>query len=303
MNVITKDAEHIAAHHPGVSDAQALLYAEWKRCGLHFKEYLCEFAGTAFLVAAIVLIVGALFGSGSPLVARIPDPAARRLVAGLLIGASGGLVAISPLGKLSGAHLNPAVSLGFYLLKKMHPRDMVAYILFQSLGAFAGVLAAARIAPQLALPVHDAVLIPAGGLSTPMVVLLEAIVTFVLCGAIFVFVSSKRLMRYTPLAVIVCAGVLNLLDGNLSGFGANPARWFGPAAAQDYWRLAACYVFGPLLGGAVAVPLPRALVALRDTRNIPHTAKLFHDARYRSIFTHDTAPSTIPKGAIVPVEK
>jgi aquaporin Z len=303
VNVITKDAEHIAAHHPSLSQAEALLYAEWKRYGLHFKEYLCEFAGTAILVAAIVLIVGALFGDGSPLVRGIPDPALRRLLAGMMIGATGGLVAVSPLGKLSGAHLNPAVSLGFFLLKKMHPRDMAAYVLFQSLGAFAGVLAAALAAPKLALPVHDARLAPAAGLSASMVVALEAAVTFVLCGAIFVFVSSKRLMRFTPLAVVACAGALNLLDGHLSGFGANPARWFGPAAAQDYWRLAACYVFGPLAGAALAVPLPRLLAALRQTRSIPHTGKIVHDSRYRSIFTHDTAPSTIPKGVIAPAGK
>ena len=295
MDIVTTDADHIARHHPDLSDTQALLYAQWKKCGLHFKEYAAEFAGTAILVGGIVLIVGALFGSGSPLVKLLPDPAARRLLAGLSIGATGGLVAVSPLGKLSGAHLNPAVSLGFYLLRKMHVRDMVAYVLFQALGAFCGVVLAAAIAPHLADPVRDAVLIPASQLSTPSVVLLEALVTFVLCGVIFLFVSSKRLMRFTPLAVVACAGFLNLVDGHLSGFGANPARWFGPAVAQDYWRFAACYIGGPLIGGMAATPLPKLLAKARRSSFIPHTAKLFHDTRYRSIFTHDTTPSTLPK--------
>jgi len=295
LHTVTTDADHIARHHPDLSEAQALLYAKWKKYGLHFKEYGAEFIGTAILVCGIVLIVGALFGDGSPFVQRLPDPALRRLLAGLCIGATGGLVAISPLGKLSGAHLNPAVSLGFFILRKMHARDAVAYVLFQLLGAFAGVILAAAIGPHLAQPVRDAVLVPAAQLSTLSVVLLEALVTFILCGAIFLFVSSKRLMRFTPLAVMACAGLLNLCDGHLSGFGANPARWFGPAAVQEYWRFAACYVGGPLIGSAAATPLPKLLARIRGASFIPHTAKLFHDIRYRSIFTHDTTPSTLPK--------
>ena len=296
MTIVATDAAHIARHHPSLTDTQARVYAEWKRCGIHGKEYAAEAIGTAWLVMAIVLVVGIFFGKISPVVHALPNPAVRRILAGLLIGASGGLVAISPLGRLSGAHLNPAVTLGFFMLKKMHRRDAAAYMVFQMLGGVAGVAIARGIAPGLCRSVDCAVLVPAPILSTTAVAALEAAVTFVLCGAIFLFVSTKTLMRFTPLAVIVCAGMLNLLDGSLSGFGANPARWFGPAVIEHAWRLGACYLLGPMVGGLLAAPLPQLVGRLEDASHRPHTGKLFHDPGYRSIFVHDTEPSLLPNG-------
>jgi aquaporin Z len=219
----------------------------------------------------------------------------------MLIGSSGGVVAVSPLGRLSGAHLNPAVTLGFLLLRKMHGRDAVGYIASQLGGAVLGVLAARSIAPRLCASVHDAVLIPASSLSPGGVAGLEMAVTFVLCGAIFLFVSAKSLMRFTPLAVIGCAGLLNLFDGNLSGFGANPARWWGPAVWHHWWSFAACYALAPLLGAALAVPLPRLIARFGRVSHHPRTGKLFHDPRYRSIFVHDTAPSRPPSASEYPL--
>ena len=96
------------------------LYEEWKRHGKHWEEYASEMLGTAFLLFCVVGAVAFLFGSSAFLPRLIPSSALRLLLVGLLLGGASGLVALTPPGRLSGAHLNPAMSLGFWVLGKMH---------------------------------------------------------------------------------------------------------------------------------------------------------------------------------------
>ncbi len=84
----------------------------WPR--LHWPEYGSELVGTAFLVFIALSAVTFNFGSGSPLAVVLPNESVRRLIMGLMLAGCGPLIAISPLGKLSGAHINPAVSLAFW---------------------------------------------------------------------------------------------------------------------------------------------------------------------------------------------
>ncbi len=101
----------------------------------NWPEYGAEFLGTAFLLFAGLSAVILDFGGGSPVAHILPDKSARLLLTGLLFAGSGSLVAISPLGKLSGGHINPAVSLAFWLQGKMHHFDLGGYMLGQVLGA------------------------------------------------------------------------------------------------------------------------------------------------------------------------
>jgi aquaporin Z len=78
-----------------------------------------EFLGTAALVAGGLTVVILDFGQGSPILHWIPDPGLRRLLTGFLFGTIGALIAPSPVGKESGAHINPVVTLAFWLLGKM----------------------------------------------------------------------------------------------------------------------------------------------------------------------------------------
>src|SRR5262249_1165821 len=108
----------------------------WRR--LHWPEYGSELVGTAFLVFIALSALTLNFGSGSPLAMVLPNSSVGRLVTGLMLAGRGPLLAISPLGKLSGAHLNPAVSLAFWLQGKMHHHDLVGYLASQFLGAALG---------------------------------------------------------------------------------------------------------------------------------------------------------------------
>ena len=274
-----------------LTQAEAALYQEWKRAGPHLAEYASELAGTAYLVFWVVGIVALLFGTTSPVPHWIPSPPVRLLLAGLFLGSMGWLVALSPPGRLSGGHINPAVSLGFWMLGKMHRRDIVGYVVGQMLGAGLGAWLGGLAFGPLAREVQDATLRPGHAVSRFEAFGLEFGTTFLLASVIFLFVSHKRLMRWTPAAAMLMSGLLVCLDGRLSGAGMNPARWFGPAATVGYWQIVGVYVLGPIGGALLAAALRRWL----PTRHaVPHTGKLFHDPKFRSLFKHDAVPSTPP---------
>src|SRR6516164_9221383 len=103
-----------------------------------WSEYAAEACGTGFNLF-VGLSAGVInFSPDFPIAHLLPSPSLRLLITGLLFAGSGSLIAISPLGKLSGAHINPSVSLAFWLQGKMHRHDLVGYIVSQFLGAAFG---------------------------------------------------------------------------------------------------------------------------------------------------------------------
>ena len=84
-----------------------------------WQNYLSELIGTALLVAVGLSVVIFDFGAGSPMLRLLPDAGLRRLITGFLFGSTGALIAISPVGKISGAHINPVVTLAFHIKGKL----------------------------------------------------------------------------------------------------------------------------------------------------------------------------------------
>jgi len=257
----------------------------WKQ--LHWFEYGAELLGTAFLVFAGVSAVVFDFGTGSPLAHVLPDPSIRRLITGLLFAGSGALVAISPLGKLSGGHINPAVSLAFWMQGKMHHFDLGGYILGQLLGAIIGSLLVVLVWGGHAASVGYGTTVPAAVYPLWIVFLAEVSLTFLLVSSIFLFVSSHRLMRWTPLMVWILVAVLVWLEAPISGTSLNPARSFGPALVSSIWTDHWLYWVAPPLGALLAVGAFRLLTA--GERDVL-TGKLFHVPHYRSVFMNVSAP-------------
>ncbi len=261
-------------------------YCWWR--GLHWPEYGAELLGTAFLVFVGLSAVTFDFSSGSPLATVLPDSGVRRLITGLLFAGSGSLVAISPLGKLSGGHINPAVSLAFWLQGKMHRHDLVGYIVGQFLGAALGARLVVLVWGDRAASVHNGITAP--GMSYPIwsVFLFEVGLTFLLVLAIFLFVSRHRLMRWTPFMTWILVALIVWLEGPISGPSLNPARSFGPAVVSWFWKDQWLYYLAPPIGALLAVGLFRslAMVGIDDVL----TAKMFHVPHYRCVFRNIKAP-------------
>ncbi len=270
---------------------EAALYEEWKRTGPHLEEYASEFAGTAFLLVCVVGAVVLTFSPSSPMLHWLPSLSLRLALIGLLLGAASWIVALSPPGRLSGAHLDPAVSAGFWLLGKMHRRDLLGYIAGQMAGAVAGVFLGGFLFGKLARSVQMGSLHPGPHVSFWETVGGELAATFVLTLAIYTSVSFPKVMRWTPGIALVLLTFLIGIDGSYSGAGMNPARWFGPALAASAWQDAAAYAFAPIAAALAAAGLRRLLLRHQPPT---HTAKLFHDPRYRSLFRNDGAPTQAP---------
>lgn len=251
----------------------------WQREFLsHAPEYGAEFAGTVFLVFCVVTAVAVMFSPASPVLQLISSARLRLFMTGAILGAAGAVVAITPLGRISGAHLNPAVSLGFFAEGKMHPQDLFGYVLAQLGGGVIGAWAGAATSGGFGQSVHEALNLPARGVSDWVAAGAEIVGTFSLAFVIFQMLSSRKWMRWTPLAVVAVASVIVGIDGNFSGASLNPARSFGPAWIEHTWGSFWVYVVGPCVGGLLAGLLHRMMP--RPAR----TGKLFHDRHYRSIF-------------------
>src|SRR6201991_755184 len=108
---------------------------------LHPVMYASELIGTALLVFLGLSIVIGLWGHDAPFASLPISPDVRRLLNGFLFGSVGAAIAFSPIGKMSGAHINPAVTFAFWLEGKLRWRDASFYTLAQLIGAALGAAA------------------------------------------------------------------------------------------------------------------------------------------------------------------
>lgn len=257
----------------------------WRK--LHWPEYGAELLGTAILVFVGLSAVVFNMGQGLPMEHLIPDQSIRLLITGLLFAGSGSLVAISPLGKLSGGHVNPAVSLAFWAQGKMHHHDIVGYIVGQVLGAIMGAALLVFVWGRYAASVTNGMTLPGPTYPLWYVFLAEVSMTCLLVLSIFIFVSSHRLMRWTPLMTWLLVATMVWLESSISGTSLNPARSIGPALVTWFWQDQWLYWIAPPLGALLAVGAFR-LLTFGERKLL--TAKLFHVPHYRCIFKNVRVP-------------
>ena len=218
--------------------------------------YGAELIGTALLVAVGLSIVILAFGQGSPVVAYIPEAAWRRLITGFLFGTTGALIALSPLGKESGAHINPVVTLGFWMMGKLKARHVPGYLFAQFAGAAIGA------APLLAWgamgrSIDFGATLPGAAYGTGWALLGETVTTFALIFGLFFFLQHRRLRNFTPALFPFLYAIMVFAEANVSGTSTNPARSFGPALISGDWHAWWVYWLGPLLGTLMGVAVYR----------------------------------------------
>ncbi len=177
-------------------------------------------------------------------------------------------VAVSVAMNVSGGHVNPAVTIGILLTKRIRLPDAIAYIAAQLVGAtIAGVLVLAIFKGMLT-PDGGSV-IEAAGLGTPAynadtltmgkAILIEAVLTFLLVTAVFGTAVDPRAPKIGGFGIglVICADIL--VGGPLTGAAMNPARTFGPGIVAfisgnlpEFWSQHAVYWLGPIIGGGLA---------------------------------------------------
>src|SRR5664280_3613746 len=192
--------------------------------GWHWAAWLCEFAGTAALLAGGLSAVFLNFGPSSPVTPHVPSASARLLLTGLLFAGTGSLVAVSPIGRLSGAHLNPAITLAFWTQRKVHPHDVVGYITAQLLGAITACAVLRLVWGRTAQVLHLGVTQPGHGFSDVAVAGLETAMTASLVLMILFMTSSTRTARWTPLGNWLLVAALVWQGAPYTGTSLNPAR-------------------------------------------------------------------------------
>jgi aquaporin Z len=215
-----------------------------------YKLFLSEAIGTALLLFCGLNIVIFNWGEGSVVAKLIPSQLLRTILTGFMFGCVGCLIALSWVGKTSGAHINPAVSIAFWLRGKMKTQAMIGYILAQMVGAVIGCLPLLLIWDQQGSSIQYGITLP-GSDGVARAFVSEVLATACLIFYLYIFISRKKLRNYTPFGIPVLYSILNIFFATPSGDSTNPARSFGPAVItgnfSHYWLYWVAPVVGVIL--------------------------------------------------------
>jgi aquaporin Z len=207
---------------------------------VEWRRLFAELLGTALLtlVAAGADVIGA--ASHMP-----PGQSARVVAPGLLV-----MALIYTLGDVSGAHLNPVVTLAFTLRGDFPWRRVPGYWLAQFVGA---ILAASFLRVAFGDVAHLGTTLPARGVGPLPAVLMELVLTTLLVTVILGTAHNSRLVGHNAaLAVGGTIAAAGLFAGSVSGASMNPARSLGPALLSSNLGTIWIYVVGPLAGALLA---------------------------------------------------
>jgi aquaporin Z len=222
-----------------------------------------ELVGTFVLVLVVVGAICLNFGT-TITAALIPGAYGRLLLTGTMVGLAATGIIYSAVGRTSGAHLNPAVTLAFVLEGQLSWLAGLRYAAAQVVGAVAAAAAAALLWPGPAARVGYGMTVPAEGISPMAAAGMEAAATFVLIAVIFYCLHHPRVARVTGAAVGLTVLAIVAAIGVATGASANPARSLGPGLVAGTLDDAQwVYVVGPLGGAALAALVHRVAPFLR----------------------------------------
>jgi aquaporin Z len=235
------------------------------RGGLPWQRWGAEFVGTALLLGLGFSVVALVASPVSP--ARVDAGVLRFLIIGAAFGVLVCLISLSRIGRVSGAHMNPAVTLAFWLRGEVRRSDLAGYCAAQALGAFVGTACFAVAVGPWASSIGFARTDPspvgsAGGVA------IEAALTFGLVATIFALRSFPRLVRITPGLVGASLTLLIWMGSPPTGASLNPARSLAPAVIGGDLGSLWVYFVGPALGAIAAAaamnpPVSRSVVRRR----------------------------------------
>lgn len=232
----------------------------------------------------LFMVSASFFGTlleypASPVHQLITSNFLRLCLMGFAMGATATLLNYSPMGKLSGAHMNPAVSFTFVRLGKMQWTDAICYTLFQCVG---GVLAVAAMSLLLGEGFKDAhvnYVITAPGKPGPAVAFAaEVIIAFCMMMMVLVTSNHSKLSKYTGAFAGLLVMIYVILTGPVSGFGMNPARTLASAIPAMQFSSFWIYMTAPFIG------MFSAAAFYQRFKGAVICAKMNHSEFYKCIF-------------------
>ena len=245
----------------------------------HWPEYLCEAVELGLFMISAGLFTILLHHPNSPVLDFIPSEFTRRMLTGIAMGGTAIALIFSPLGKRSGAHFNPAVTLTFWRLGKVKNWDAVFYIIAQFIGATGGVFAVTLFVQEAVShpKVNYAATLP-GMQGVIVAFIAEFGIAFVLMSVVLRVSNTPRIARYTGLFAGALVATYITFESPLSGMSMNPARTFGSAFVGQLWMGLWIYFTAPVLAMQLA-----AVLYLRGKGSV-YCAKYHHHNSQRCIF-------------------
>jgi aquaporin-4 len=158
-------------------------------------------------------------------------------------------------GHVSGAHINPAVTIPMIITRKIGIADGTGYIILQLVGAITAAFTLKAILPELGAAVNFGTQAPGEIInsSATSALGLEAIFTFFLVTVIFMTaVHKKAAAGIQGISIGGMIFLLHIVGVPLTGASMNPARTFGPALVSGFWEFHWVYWVGPIIGGIIA---------------------------------------------------
>lgn len=204
----------------------------------NYRKLWAEFFGTFLLV---------LFGTGSIIISEEYDGIIQAFGIGVVFGLTVWLL-IQYFGRVADCHINPAVTLTFFISKKISFRMAIKYIGLQLLGALL-----ASLVLHLYFPTNLNLgnTLPSG--SRQQSFILEFFLSFVLMFVILVTTTKQLLVKYAPFLIGFTVFLEAWLAGPICGASMNPARTFGPAVISGNVTYLSLYIIAPILGMFVAL--------------------------------------------------
>src|SRR5262245_57373497 len=239
----------------------------------HWPEYLMEAAELGLFMISACAFTVLLFHPASPIASLVPAGVLRRMLMGVAMGSTAIAIIFSPLGKRSGAHFNPSVTLTYFRLGKVKPWDTAFYIVAQFIGGVAGVgVAYLLLGRAVAAPsVNYAATLP-GPRGALIAFAAEVGISFVLMSVVLRVSNTKKLARWTGLFAGALVATYITFESPISGMSMNPARTFGSAFGAQVWMSLWIYFTAPPLGMLAAAEL----FTRGKTRRTAACAKFHH---------------------------
>jgi aquaporin Z len=244
--------------------------------GTHWREYLMEGTELASLMLSTCIVGTLLYSSDSPLNALELSPAFKSVLMGTAIAAMTFLIIRSPFGRRSGAHFNPAVTVAFLWLRRVHRWDALCYVLAHFAGAIIGVAVALEIlgVNLSSAPVRYLVTTP-GTYGKLTALLAQFVLSGLLMGIVLYASNHRLLVRFSPILVALLTVSYFVFCSSISGFSVNPARTLSSALFAWIWQGIWIYFSAPCLGMLTSA----AIYKKRMGSNQVYCAKVFHDRR------------------------